>query len=393
VLRNADTTVMTFAVDSNPDPTLPMRWDPFLPPPGRIPSNKAGPPPPFGLPESLQQGYCLQLQQRSDKTYQGTSQRHQAQVSNTAGTSGNQSINGRQVRFLERDPVPPSLRGREAMLEQATNRNAIVWVDGIRQHVPLNWLTDSSRPVQGADAVATVASTHGQGSTVCAPSTPGRPTSHPDLAQSAAEGDDDPITRQGWNSLLEACRELGIRRKDVPQIIAEATGIPADEVDPSRLTWRQYLQVIERLEADHSRPNSSPTPPPPPPRPNANRVTAKAIYPLPGRYLDTSVYGELVAIAGALGLDEEAMVRQLGIPNEYYDYLLGKYWIFAIARGLAAIALGQPPGPPDFSRAVLKFGYRSSDGPRLVVVGMDGTLLHGDPAMVADWARQLQIPL
>jgi len=63
-----------------------------------------------------------------------------------------------------------------------------------------------------------------------------------------AEGDDDPITQQAWYSLLEACLELNLSPEEAQEVIAEAAGIPPDELDPSRLTWRQYLQAIERLE-------------------------------------------------------------------------------------------------------------------------------------------------
>ena len=237
-----------------------------------------------------------------------------------------------------------------------------------------------------------------QGSTVCAPSTPGRHTSHPTPDRPAAdeaEGDDDPVTEQAWDGLLEACQELGLSLEDAQQIIAGATGIPATELDPSRLTWRQYLQVIERLEALHGQ-TDQPTPPPPPPSPpppTANRDAAKAIYPPPSRYLGVTAYNELVTVAANLGLDEELMVNRLGIPAGCPGYLLDRPWIFAIVRGLAAIAAGRQPGQPDLSKSVLRFGYRSDDGPKLVVVGLDGTLLHGEVVMVADMAQQLRIRL
>jgi len=41
---------------------------------------------------------------------------------------------------------------------------------------------------------------------------------------------------------------LNLSPEDAQQVIAEAAGIPPDELDPSQLTWRQYLQAIERLE-------------------------------------------------------------------------------------------------------------------------------------------------
>jgi lambda repressor-like predicted transcriptional regulator len=36
--------------------------------------------------------------------------------------------------------------------------------------------------------------------------------------------------------------------EEAQEVIAEAAGVSPDELDPSRLTWRQYLQIIERLE-------------------------------------------------------------------------------------------------------------------------------------------------
>jgi len=137
----------------------------------------------------------------------------------------NASVTGQQVRFLDRDPVPVSLRGKEAKLEQEAHRVVVVRVGGRRMHVPKDWLV----PAQG--------------------STSGQPASHSSLAQSTgSEGDDDPITQQAWYGLLEACLELNLSPEEAQEVIAEAAGIPPDELDPSRLTWRQYLQVIERLE-------------------------------------------------------------------------------------------------------------------------------------------------
>ncbi|MGY2780949.1 hypothetical protein ACVW0B_002873 [Thermostichus sp. MS-CIW-23] len=235
-----------------------------------------------------------------------------------------------------------------------------------------------------------------QGSAACTPPSSGQPTSHLDLAQPAAadaEGDDDPITEQAWDSLQDACLELGLSWGEAQRVIAWATGIPPAELDPSRLTWRHFLQVIEWLERLEVAQPAQPAPPPPPPPPAASREAAKAIYPPPSRYLGVAAYKELVAIAANLGLDEDSMVARLGIPADCPGYLLDRSWVFAIARGLAAVAAGQQPGQPDFSKAVLKFGYRSDDGPMLVVVGLDGTLLHGEAVMVADMAQQLRIRL
>jgi len=136
----------------------------------------------------------------------------------------NVDTNGQRVRFLDRDPVPLSLRGKEGQLEQEAYRVAAVRVGGRRIHVPKDWLV-----VQG--------------------STSDRPTSHPALVQSKdSEGDDDLITKQAWYGILDICLELNLSQEDAYQVIAEAIGMQPDELDPSRLTWRQYLKIIERLE-------------------------------------------------------------------------------------------------------------------------------------------------
>ena len=304
-----------------------------------------------------------------------------------------------QVRFLELESIPASLRGREATLEQATDQEAVVQVGGSRRRVPVNWLAASSHPEQGSTASVQTASHSGPTQPVDVADAQHCSDHIDSLDLNATDdsgGDDDPITEQSWNDLLEACRKLGISRKSALQIIAEATGIPAAEIGPSRLTWRNFLQVIERLETLQGQPDQ-PTPPPlppsPPPPPAVNKDAAKAIYPPPSKYLGVAAYNELRAIASHLGLGEEEMVAQLGIPSGCPGYLLDRPWIFAIVRGLTAIATGRQPGQPDPSKAVLKFGYRSDDGPKLVIVGLDGTLLHGDPVIVLDWARQLRIPI
>ena len=151
----------------------------------------------------------------------------------------NASVTGQRVRFLDRDPVPLLLRGREGWLEQESRRMAVVRVEGSRRHVPKDWLVPAQR---SAAAVR-------QGSTAC--SAPDQSVSYPDPNQPEiddTEGDDDPITQQAWYSLLEVCLELNLSPEEAQEVIAEAARIPPDELDPSRLTWRQYLQAIERLE-------------------------------------------------------------------------------------------------------------------------------------------------
>jgi len=238
---------------------------------------------------------------------------------------------------------------------------------GERQLVP------EDRPVEGSTTPA-----------VAIPEGAQRFASH----QPDAEGD-EPVTEGVWNSLQDAFRGLGLSLWETQQVIAWAIGIPLAGLDPSRLTRLHCQQAMKWLESAQNRPA---TPPPLPPVLQTRRdQMAKVIYPPPSRYLGVAAYKELVAIAANLGLDEDAMVARLGIPADCPGYLLDRPWVFAAVRGLAAIAAGRQPGHPDPSKAVLKFEYDS--GSRLVVVGMDGTLLHGDMAMVTDMARQLRIQL
>jgi hypothetical protein len=145
----------------------------------------------------------------------------------------NASVVGQQVCFLDRDPVPLSLRGKGAQLEREAHRIAVVRVDGIRRYVPRGWLVVVAAPTADCGSTGNAATTH---------------PALPQPAASDAEGDDDPITEQAWYRLLDGCLELNLSPEEAREIIAEATGIPPDELEPSRLTWRQYLQAIERLE-------------------------------------------------------------------------------------------------------------------------------------------------
>jgi hypothetical protein len=235
--------------------------------------------------------------------------------------------------------------------------------------------TPKERPVERATASAVATPESVQGST---------------FRQPKVE-EDGPVTEEAWNGLQEAFLGLGLGLWETQRVIAWAIGIPLANLDPSRLTWRHYQQAMKWLEAAQSRPA---TPPPLPPALQAKREQmAKVIYPPPSQYLGVAAYNELVAIAANLGLDEATMVARLGIPADCPGYLLDRPWVFAAVRGLAAIAAGQQPGQPDFSNAVLKFEYRSDGGPRLVVVGQDGTLLHGESTTVMGMAQQLRIQL
>jgi hypothetical protein len=69
----------------------------------------------------------------------------------------------------------------------------------------------------------------------------------PPLSRPPAD-DDAPITRQDWKALLAACRKAGMLWIPSLQFIAEAVGIPVEELDESRLTQRQYQQAMRRVE-------------------------------------------------------------------------------------------------------------------------------------------------
>jgi hypothetical protein len=56
----------------------------------------------------------------------------------------NAGVTGRRVRFLDRAPVPPSFRGKEAQVELDTPGIVIVWVEGERRHVLKKWLVEES---------------------------------------------------------------------------------------------------------------------------------------------------------------------------------------------------------------------------------------------------------
>jgi len=300
-----------------------------------------------------------------------------SQVRSAVGDSCLQTredVNSAQrVRFLERDPVPSPLRGREAQLERLTYRTAVVWISGKRQRVPKDWLVETATTAADPDRVQVSASQQPVVTDVVVPT--------------GGEGADDCVTEHAWADLQQAFLESGLSWWEAQQVIAWVTGIPLASLDPSRLTRRHCQQVMKWLETAQSHPA---TPPPLPPVLQAKREQmAKVIYPPPSRYLGVTAYKELVAIAANLGLDEESMVSRLGIPAECPGYLLDRPWVFAAVRGLAAIAAGQQPGQPDLSKAVLKFEYDS--GSKLVVIGLDGTLLHGEAAVVADMAQQLKI--
>jgi len=158
----------------------------------------------------------------------------------------NAGAGGQRVRFLDREPVPPPLRGREAQLERETYRTAVVWIDGIRQRVPKAWLVEGSDTT--AKASGRVARTAAlSGSQV--PATPALEEREPEpspLSRPPVD-DDAPITMEDWKALLDAYRKAGMRWGTSVQFIASTIGIPVGEVNPAQLTRRQYQQIMERL--------------------------------------------------------------------------------------------------------------------------------------------------
>ena len=136
----------------------------------------------------------------------------------------NAGANGRRVRFLDRDPVPPDLRGKEAQLEQDTRPLADVWVDGIRRRVVRKWLVEESvtTALEGQE-----------------PETPSIP--HPPA------DDSDFITEEEWKALENECQKTGMAWGRAIEFIEETLGISLDDWDV-RITQRQRQQVMERLK-------------------------------------------------------------------------------------------------------------------------------------------------
>ena len=56
------------------------------------------------------------------------------------------------------------------------------------------------------------------------------------------------ITKQAWDLLQDACRDLGLEQWQARQVIAGAIGSPPIDLERDRLTERQFMQVFERLE-------------------------------------------------------------------------------------------------------------------------------------------------
>ena len=151
----------------------------------------------------------------------------------------NTGANGRRVRFLDRDPVPPSLRGREAQVERDTHPIAIVWVKGIRRHVLKEWLVEESD---------TSAKTALGGSQTTSTPTLEEQKPKPSPTSPPPVDDNAHITKQDWNTLVAACKEAGMRWIPSLKFIAKAVGVPVEKLDHLQITQRQYQQAMRLVE-------------------------------------------------------------------------------------------------------------------------------------------------
>ncbi len=74
------------------------------------------------------------------------------------------------------------------------------------------------------------------------------PTPLPDNGSLQPEVVDAPITMQDLKALMAACREAGMLWGTAVEFIASTTGIPVEKLDPSRVTRKQYQQIIEQVK-------------------------------------------------------------------------------------------------------------------------------------------------
>jgi len=181
-------------------------------------------------------------------------------VSNAASNPEvlNAGANGRRVRFLDRDPVRPDLRGREAQLERETYGTVVVWIDGKRQRAPKKWLVEGSiTPQNGSpppcteEGAATVTSTAGDTRTKAPTGRSDKPQSATDGSPTTSNEDDPPISKQEWNDLLNACDRAGVQNWRLREVIGEAAGIPTSIVGTVDLTRSQYRRVMDYLAANY----------------------------------------------------------------------------------------------------------------------------------------------
>jgi len=181
----------------------------------------------------------------------------------------NAGDNSQWVRFLDRDPVPPQLRGKEARFERETFRNVVVRIGGVRQSVPKDWLvkgsTDSGRNQNGsplprteggattgistAGDTGTKAST-GRSNGSQSPTNGSLATSSTGMSktqQSQKQAEDDPVIEKPWDDLLNAYDKAGITPLYFREKVSEAIGIPKKLVGTISLTRSQYQRAMDYL--------------------------------------------------------------------------------------------------------------------------------------------------
>jgi len=168
------------------------------------------------------------------------------------------AANGRRVRFLDQDSVPPQFRGREAQLERETYGTVVVWIDGKRQRAPKKWLVEGSitpqngsTPPRTEERAATVTSTAGDTGTKAPTGRSDKPQSATDGSPTTSNEDDPPISKQEWNDLLNACDRAGVQNWRLREVIGEAAGIPTSIVGTVDLTRSQYRRVMDYLAANY----------------------------------------------------------------------------------------------------------------------------------------------
>jgi hypothetical protein len=231
-----------------------------------------------GHPPSIQQGNEATGEMTNGQT--PTDPAPEQHKGSAGGSKDPVAVNGQRVRFLDRDPIPPPLRGREAQLERETYRTAVVWIGGKRQRVPKDWLVEGSfgpsmsqngtLPSRTEGGSATSISTTGNTDTRAQlgrsdkpqSTTNGSPTTSSTgmskAQQPQKQSVDDPVIDDGWNKLLGACCDAGVSHLQIRQVLSDATGIPKKLVGTVPLTRSQYRRVMDYL-ANYRGKEGSPT--------------------------------------------------------------------------------------------------------------------------------------
>jgi hypothetical protein len=228
---------------------------------------------------STQQSNEAAGEMTNDKTPTPTDAAPEQHKGSADGSMDPVTASGRWVRFLDREPVSPDLRGRTAQLERETHGTVVVWIDGKRQRAPKKWLVEGSftptenqngsplsRTEEGATAGFSIAGDtctnaptgHGgkpQSTANGSPATSG--TEAPKTQQSQEQPEDDPVIEKPWDDLLEACCRAGVSHLRLREVLSEVIGIPKKLVGTIPLTRSQYQRAIDYLANYRSREGSS----------------------------------------------------------------------------------------------------------------------------------------